>query len=310
VGLGIKPGTSGAIVHSDILTIPLPLTGTQTVTIGQKGPDGNVTGVIKADSINFPRIPVSSIACACLRGVAAKTCGGTLYDIDGVTPSKDCTPDFTAGDSVCPANLPCSFLHGPGSAASGTIGCGPNGYSPTDALYFLDAGGQSGTPGNPIITLSGSGPTGSALILSNNAIGTVSGKCTGTDTAKYGQDGEFCTDDDPQDVRGDPSPQLNLTGTATGQIAGANGVDGNDLDPSSSCKAAGDPMACCTGAGTGNCTGFSTVGTVVNCDALLGPSHSITGANLAGSFVSLNQPTTGDIVVTSNLVGGAAAGGN
>jgi len=306
-GLSIKPGTSGAVVHGDILTIPLPLGATckggtnhdkacsgdgdcpggtcsqavQTLTLGQPSADGNVPVSIKAQSIQFPRIPVSSIACACLRGVAAKTCGGTLYDIDGLTLSTDCTADFTDGDSVCTAagKLPCSFLHGPGNASSGTIGCGAGGYSPTDVLFDLDSGGSSGIPGKPIITLSGSGPMGSALLLSNNAIGTVTGSCSGNDTSKYGADKELCTDDDPQESRGNPSPQINVTGTGTGMIENANGTDGDDLlGP------------------------YMVTGNPLVCSDLLN-NHTAAGAGLAGAFVSLNQPTLGDIIVTSALVG-------
>ena len=300
-GLSIKAGTSGAVVHSDILTIPLPLTGTQVVTIGQKGADGIVPAVVSAASIQFPRIPVSSIACACLRGVAAKTCGGTLYDIDGLTLSTDCTPGYVEGtctgtqnscniDSecqspqtcdvhACDGKNPCSFLHGPGNGASGALGCGASGYSPVDVLYDLDSGGESGIPGSPIITLSGSGPIGSGLLLSNSAIGTVAGSCSGTDTGKYGPDGQLCTEDDPQSSRGTQAPQMQVTGTATGKIENANATDGDDL---------GGP--------------FSVDGNPLDCDALLN-NHSVTGAGLASSFVSLNQPTTGDIIVTNDLVG-------
>jgi hypothetical protein len=279
-GLDIKAGTSGAVVHGDILTIPLPLSGTQTITIGGKGADGHVPAVIKAASIQFPKIPVSTIACACLRGVAAKTCGGTLYDIDGVTLSTDCTADFTAGDSVCPVDKPCAFLHGPANAASGNVGCGPDGYTPVDVLFDLDSGGSTGIAGKPIITLSGSGATGSGLLLSNNAIGTVTGLCTGNDTSVYGPDKVLCTDDDPQGSRGTPSPQLNITGTATGKIENANGTDGDDL---------GGP--------------FMVSGNPIACDALLGSTPSVAGGGLAGAFVSLNAPVLGDIIVTSDLVG-------
>jgi hypothetical protein len=303
-GLNIKQGTSGAVVHSDLLTIPLPLSGTQVLTIGQKGSDGHVTAIIRANSIQFPRIPVSSIACACMRGIAAKTCGGTLYDIDGLTPSEDCTPGPTDGDSVCTTKglLPCAFLHGPGNAGSGTVGCGDDGYSPVDMLFDLDSGGESGVNGDPVITLSGHGPKGSAMLLTNNTIGTVTGACTGNDTSKYGEDKALCTDDDPQDSRGDPSPQFNLTGTATGKIENANDTDGNDLGSNQKCAGAGDPDPCCTGEGTGTC-GFSVTGVPLVCEDLLGASHSVTGANLAGAFVSPDQPTLADIVVTTNLVG-------
>jgi hypothetical protein len=279
----LVPGTSGAVIHGQVIRlINLPLTGVQTVTIGKKGSDGLVPAFIRADSIQFPRIPVTTIACACLRGVAAKTCGGTLYDIDGVTPSADCTDGFTAGASVCTGKPPCSFLHGPDNAASGTLGCGAE-YAPVDMLYDQDLGGASFMPKDPIITLSGSGPTGSGLILSNSAIGTVNGLCSGN-TPAYGPDGEFCTDDDPQEPdnpqnpRGQPSPQVLVTGMATGQLENGNGVDGQNIGP------------------------FSASGTPVSCDALLN-NQSVSGAGLAAAFVSVDQPGTGDIVVTTQLVG-------
>jgi hypothetical protein len=269
----IRPGTSGAVVYGDMLAVPLPLAGSQVVTIGEQGASGEVPAIVKANSIQFPSIPVSAIACACWRGVAAKTCGGTLYDIDAVTPSEDCTEGFTAGDTVCTTKglAPCSFLHGPGNAASGVVGCGAAGYSPVDILVV---GGGSGTP----ITLSGSGPSGSALFLSNNAIGAISGECTGTDAANYGNDGAFCTDDDPQDVRGDPSPRLNVTGTATGKIENANGVDGDGLGP------------------------FSVTGSPFSCDVLLSNHHRFGGGCLAGVSVSLNF----DTIVTSLMCASAA----
>jgi hypothetical protein len=274
--LELVPGTSGAVIHSQIIpTVPLPLNGTQIVTIGEKGADGTVPAVIKAQSLNFDSIPVLS-NCACLRGVATKTCGGTLYDVDGKTQSTDCTGD----DSVCTSKKlpPCTFLHGPDNTASGTVGCGTDGYGPVDYLYDLDAGGSSGRPGDPVITLSGHGPIGSALLLSNSAIGVIQGGCTGNAPEKYGPDGTFCTDDDPQDTRGTPSPLILATGTTTGTLENANGVDGNNRGP------------------------FATTGTPLDCNQLLN-NHSVSNASLAAAFVSLKQPQVADIIVTSNLVG-------
>ena len=358
-GACIKPGTSGAVIHSVSFTIPLPLNGSQVVTIGAKGGDGHVPAIVKANSIQFPPIKVLSLGCACLRGVAAKTCGGTLYDIDGVMLSTDCTPRFVPGtcsgslvktctkdgdcssvtlangetvescvtgvcadcrgDGDCPdgqtctmhacdGKNPCAFLHGDGNAASGVVGCGANGYSPVDVLFDQDAGGSSGTK-PPVMTLSGSGPIGSAVLLSSNAIGNVTGGCSGSDLARYGPDGELCTDDDPQAVHGTSSSQFNVTGTATGKIENANGITGDDLGASETCTGPGVakecgkeiPKPCCTGVKTGQC-GYSVTGNPLSCDNLLGPSHSVSGASLVGAFVSLDVPPLYDIIVTSDLV--------
>ena len=108
----LGPGTSGAMVFGSI-TVPLPLSGQQILTVGKRR-NGNIPGVIKADRVNIPRISVSGIGCACVRAVPAKTCGGTLFEPDGVTLSTGCSDGFTAGASACPPDKPCSFVHGRG----------------------------------------------------------------------------------------------------------------------------------------------------------------------------------------------------
>jgi len=286
VGTSIQAGTSGSVIYGDILTVPLALTGEQTLTVGKDRGDGIIPFSIGANSINFPGIPVSTIACACLRGIEAKTCGGTLFDLDGVTQSADCSASYTDGDSVCPADKPCAWLHGPGNAGSGLVGC--NGYTPVDLDFSQDSRGSSdptqcATAGTgapicadpPVINLSGTGGPGSVLLLTNNAIGTVVGMCTGT-SAAYGPDHQFCTADDPQWSRGTPAPQFLTAGHAGGVVTNANGVDGADIGP------------------------FSVSGAGAVCSMLA--DGSVSGVVLAGAYTSINQPTLGDIVVTSVYV--------
>ncbi len=268
-GLGIKAGTSGEVVHGDIITIPLPLTGSKTLTIGEERA-GQIPVVIKTNSMQLPRIPVSSFGCACVRGVTAKTCGGTFVDIDGVTPSTDCTDGYTAGASVCPVDKPCAFLHGPGNAASGAVGCDV--YTPIDVTWTQDGGGRSGARGKPIVTLSGTDAPGSALLLSSGATSIPSAPCSGFDV-RYGPDHELCTDDDSQSFRGTAITFLATTGTATGNVMNANGMNGDNL---------GSP--------------FSVSGAPFSC-ADLAVGNAV-GAGFAYAFTQLDQPTLGDIIVT------------
>ncbi len=105
----------------------------------------------------------------CSRAVAAKTCGGTVFEPDGVTPSLDCTSGFTGSDNVCQGQNPCAFLHGPGNSASGVIGC--DSLDGVNVSLIEDAGGSSGNRKPSRITLSGTGDAGSAVLLASTAIG-------------------------------------------------------------------------------------------------------------------------------------------
>jgi cysteine-rich repeat protein len=280
-GTDIKPGTSGAVVHGEILTIPLPLTGSETLSVGTEK-DGKIPLVIKADSVHIPAIPVSTIACACLRGVPAKTCGGTLFEKGG-SQSKDCSDLFTAGDSVCAAGKPCTFVHGASNTASGFVYCDA-GASGVDYTFTQDSGGESGVAGPPVITFGGSNaPAGAAVVASTQAIGTVIGACSGTDPA-YGPDGQFCTADDPLANRGTPVTLPATTGNATARIDNANFTSGDTIGP------------------------FSISGGPFSCSALA--SGGASGAVLADALTALNQPTVGDIVVTGAWVAPPGVCGN
>ncbi|MFQ5665091.1 MAG: hypothetical protein ACE5I7_01540 [Candidatus Binatia bacterium] len=285
LGLDIAEGTSGAVVHGDILTIPLPLSGTQTFIIGRER-NGQIAVAQKPDGIQLPRIPVQTLACACVRGTALRTCGGTQFEADG-EQSTNCTPGETNGDSECDGQKPCTYVFGPGNSGLGTIGCeslaGVDFMITQDGCVSGPCDGFEGMAG-PVVTeiLPTVGGPGSELLFSASAIGVATGLCTGADPTVYGPDGEFCTDDDPQppddptSPRGQTAVQLLTTGTATAFIPNANLFAGNDVGP------------------------FSSTGKTVACSEVA--SGNLSGSVLAGAFTSLMQPTTGDIVVTNSFV--------
>jgi len=299
-GLDIKAGTTGAVVHGDVLTIPLPigpsckggskkdkacttdgdcpggtcLLARQVLTVGGDAGNGIIPFVIKATNVQLPRIPVSTLACACVRAVPAKTCGGTIFnDAGGLEP--DCSDGF-GGAGACAGKKACAFVHGPGNSTSGALGCGAAGLTGVDLSFQQSCGGSTGTPGAPMLTLSGSGPTGSAILLNTTAIGTIVGSCSGTDPDNYGRDGEFCTEDDPATTRGIVATLPQVTGTATGHVTEANGDDGLEVGP------------------------FSVTGHPFDCAAVATGSSG--GGIIVGAFTTCGQATVGDIVVTNVFV--------
>ncbi len=269
-GTGITPGTSGAVVNADILTIPLPLAGQNDLIVGQEK-DGRIPLVQKPAGIQLPRIPVSTLACACVRGIEFKTCGGAQYEADGQTASPDCSVDA----SVCTGKKPCTSIAGPGNAGAGTIGC--TGLPSVNYTVVQDAINAPPAAENPaVFTYTGGGPAGSMLLLNASTISTVVGACTGSGGG-YGPDGQFCTDDDPAELRAAPGIQTLTTGTASAEIKNANDIEANNVGP------------------------FSGTGAVVSC-AQVSSGGGTSGSTLAGAFTQLNGATTGDIVVTNAFV--------
>jgi hypothetical protein len=267
MGLDLKPGTSAAVVHGDVLTIPLPLIGMQDVVVGKMSADGIVPFVVPADSVKFPEIPVATLACACVRGVRFKTCGGTLFETTG-SQSPSCTDDFL-GKTECPIDKPCAFVHGAGNSATGILGCGDAGLPGADISLMQDSGGEAHMAGSVIVTFSSiDGPLrGSAVVINSMAIGVVVGSCAAAGAA-------FCTDDEPIDTRGTPQTLPLTTGTATCKVTNANGQVGIDIGPR------------------------SLRGSPANCDNLNGTPPNLAGFGLVGAFPALGQPTLGDICVT------------
>jgi hypothetical protein len=290
-----KPGTTGSFVHDGFIQLALPLVGKQVSTVG-KLRNGKATSVIKSTASKIDRVAVGALACACVRSVEAKTCGGTLFDADG-TISDDCSAGFTAGDSVCTGGKkPCAYVHGPGNSSSGFIGCGPEGLEGINLTFTQDANlsplpyppPATPPPGSsdPVIVLSGTGPPGSGIILNSSAIGTATGVCDSAGVkAVSGPDQIYCTDDDPQSSRGTPQTLPQLTGTATGLINNTN----QSTQPAPNNKKIGP---------------FGYTGTPYDCAKVGAALPSLEGGAVAGAFTSLNQPTTGDIVVRNVFVPG------
>jgi hypothetical protein len=265
IPLGIMPlpGSAGITLYGSTLTVPVPLSGSQTLTIG-KPVDGQIPVVIKAASVQFPAVNVEGLACACVRGVAAKTCGGTVFDSTG-TPSADCTSD----DTACAGKNPCTALYGAGNAAAGVIGC--DGLDAVNVSYTQDAGGSAGPPA---VAFDGSGGPGSAVLFDTLSIGVAIGACSGSG-AMYGPDGRFCTADDPPSSQGPPLTLPFTTAMASAEIDNADGQTGTNLGP------------------------FSTGGTPFSCSGLA--QGSAAGAVLASAFAEANEPVIGDVVVTAQL---------
>lgn len=365
--LSVAPGTSGAVVHGEVLNLPLPIgegcvggsknnqpcasdgdcpdggkcePATQTFGVGKDRGDGVIPLVVKSASVRFPQIDVGGLACACVRGVSQKSCGGTVFESDGTTETPFCTANFGVcdmtshcmqlpsvscttnadceGDTFCTkAHLnPCAFVHGDGNSASGFASCSDAGIQGINYLYTRDAGGCSDppactmrTPKAPAITFSGMGPKGSALLLNTTAIGTAVGACSGTDKTIYGDDGQICTDDDPQASRGTPQTIPLTTGQASSEVFHANFSQSGPTDvtvcntmashcsttTTQSCAADSD----CPGGQTCVCPPYTSTGNPFNCTAL--EQGMFPGGGLVSAFVSLNQPQIGDIAVVSQF---------
>jgi hypothetical protein len=218
---------------------------------------------------------VSTIACACVRGASASTCGGTLYDADGVY-SPNCTPGF-AHIVDCPADKKCAAVHGPGNTGSGFITCG--GIN-VDVEVTQDCNAMPGGPPlDPRENVQAPPPRpalpadkGAGHVVISTAIGTVVGACSGG-TSEYGPDNDFCTDDDATANRGAPSSIRFTTGTAAAAVI--NPGDFEDiLGP------------------------HTTMGAPFSCD---GDSVNAHGANLAGAYTACDQPTVSDTAVVVNF---------
>jgi hypothetical protein len=299
----LRPGlrndltTSRAVIFAESFPVGLPLnlTGQTEYTIGKRR-NGRIPVAVSQNATRLPQIPVGTLACACLRGLAAKTCGGYLLDKEG-----NLSPECALNDTCAEQGLePCAFLHGPGNTSSGVIGC--EGLPAVNLLFEQDAGGTLPPPPptppegstRATFTLTGAGGPGSAIIINTNRIGQAApppsngnnpcivqpGNASTPQAALYGPDLVFCTDDDPEAARGNPNSLPQTTGTATAVIYNHYRVvqmDTIDIGPES---ATGAPFSCA---------------------ALETASPNLFGSRVAGAFTSINLPTLGDIVVTNQF---------
>ncbi|GIW45450.1 MAG: hypothetical protein KatS3mg077_2732 [Candidatus Binatia bacterium] len=271
LGASLKAGTSGIVAEAAAISgvsVAIPMEGTLTLTLGKER-DGIIPVVIKENGVNVPAIEVSLLGfsgCGCVKGSAAKTCGGTFLEADN-TPSLDCRENA----NVCDGRKPCAFVHGPGNTLSGVIGC--SGLDGTDLEFVVDAGGDTGTSLPPRIAFSGTGGPGAAQLFATIGLDIrLNGGCTGTGPA-YGPDGVFCTPDDRPDlsiVATNPA----VTGTASASVV--NLPDGSSFGPI-----------------TGQGAPFS-------CEKLV--SGNPGGAHLVSAFAVPNLDPLGAVGVTINLV--------
>lgn len=300
--------------------LSLAIKGVQRFTIGKER-NGLVPVVVKQEDVDLEPVQVTVPAtCACVRGAAAKSCGGTLFEADGVTLATNCTLEDNCAALGKP---PCAYIHGPGNSLSGTIGCAE--FEPVNIRWVQDAGGQPlpappATPvgaGPPVITLFGTGGPGSGLFLSTQQIGTISGNCgdqvpTPLPTCPpppgapptplptptpflYGPDGIFCTDDDPQEARGVPNTIAMVTGSVGvyidnqyyGGVGASCAIDTMPQRPT--------PPPAPTPTAT-----FPplVLGGAFDCSQLLGEEPSLVGAGVAGGFTALNAGNLGNVVTT------------
>lgn len=230
-GETLQPGTSGAVAQATLLGLPIPLTGQLALTVGKER-NGQIPVVIRNQTIQIPGVEVLGLACGCVRGASASTCGGTFKDPDG-SLSLDCTDD----PDICTeeGRKPCALVHGPGNTASGVIGC--DGLDGVNLEYVLDLGGDDGPIQEPEITLSGTGPAGSAALLTTIGIDVVLGQCRGSG-ADYGPDRIFCTEDD-QPSLGASATNPAVTGRARSSLV--NLPFGDEMPP---VEFQGRPFSC------------------------------------------------------------------
>ena len=67
---------------------------------------------------------------------------------------------------MCQGKNPCTFVHGSGNSAAGVIGC--DGLNAVNVFLTQDAGGSSGIPKPPALSLSGMGGPGSAVLFADD----------------------------------------------------------------------------------------------------------------------------------------------
>ncbi|GBD27226.1 hypothetical protein HRbin30_02571 [bacterium HR30] len=278
LGSSLRAGTSGIVAEAAAvagLGVAIPMQGTLTLTMG-KPRDGIIPVVIKEEAVQVPPIEVSLLGfsgCGCVKGATAKTCGGTFFEPDG-SLSTDCTAD----ENACSGKKPCTSLHGPGNTLSGIIGC--SGLEGADLEFVIDAGGESGEPLPPRVTLEGQGGAGAAQFLATIGLDIrINGGCTGSGPA-YGPDGVFCTPDDQPDlsiVATNPA----VSGTANARVV--NLPDGAEFGP------------------------ISGRGAPFSCDKLANGNPG--GAHLVSAFAVPNLQPLGAVGVTINLVAQDLGGG-
>jgi cysteine-rich repeat protein len=317
----LDPARAKATAQALSLAIPLPLTGTQALTVGDarptavRGKDGTVIFqplevpvVIRAEDVRFNPIKVFGLVCACVRGVAAEDfgtgisgigrigCGEEgLLNIDFVVEKDHNTTPGSPGnggpstgmpdDPECDDTLMAGDLISSAACSEGTgEACSLEGNSHT---------GVCQSP-NRITFSGGQGPRGSVMLFNSTAIGLLEDEATCAESrlpngncryADYGPDCKPCTDDDLEKGMANIAPTT--SGTATVQVYDVNNTAGIRIAPGSTC---GGTTPCVT----------TVSGSPVDCDEILSSPNAPLRSTLATAFPSLDS-TVGDILVTTTL---------
>lgn len=257
----VAPGTSGIGLFCSFFYLPVAAKGSVALVLGT-AVDGTTAMAVKAGGLRVEQVP-PGFGCACLRNPERSTCGGTTYALDGA-PSLDCTPGFS-DSTVCPAVLPCAPVHGPGNGGSGFVACGGSAF---ETEVVQDCKGAPGDPFDPP-TASTSAFDASDDLTAGNALLTVAAAfhllfypCSGT-RPEYGEDGEFCTVDDPHEVRGTPMALPLATGLATATILNPGDFHGDINGPN---RVEGMPFVCGQD-GNVDANGGALTGAFTICDA-------------------------------------------
>jgi len=258
-------------------------------------------------------LPDQSTVQNCEGGVGVGVCANCRVD-------SDCS-GLGGGTCVmhaCDGRNPCTSVNGTGNSGSGFIDCAA-GLEGVNLLFTEVSGGSSepdicnpalggpdyvppspayplcGAP--PVITLYGTGPAGSAVVLDTTAIGQAVGPCTAQGTT-------FCTNADTYSARGAPETLPSVTGIAEGIIYNDDQTDGENICNCPTGLTGCDISECIVDAAHPN-GGISMLGTVLPSGSTVCsqvPAPSITGLGIAGAFTSLSNNTTDDEVVTNLLL--------
>ena len=204
-GIQVVAGTGISLASAGVPFLSLAFNGSETFVVGAEC-NGRIPIAMRTRGVGFNQLP--SDVCVCVRGIALQTCGGTLFDLEGM-PSGNCTPGFMPANSTCPDQQACAFVHGPGNAASGVVDC--DGGTPSDLSIVQDCATPAGRDSQPAhFELSGGGAPGSALVFTSTVLRGGGITCYDP-TDNSGPDHWLCTDDDPP-----PSSATGLLTTGLG----------------------------------------------------------------------------------------------
>jgi len=320
----LDPARAKATAQIRSIAIPLPLSGTQVLTVGEardaavRGRDGavifhpmDIPVVIKADDVQFNPISIAGIACACVRGVPVDEtfgpgisgsgrigCGEAgLMNVDFLVEADHNTTPGSPGNGGSASGLPDDPECDDVSTALNLISSEAC-LEGTDEACSLEGNSHTGVCQSPRrVTFSGGqGPRGSVLLFNSTAIGLLAdgGACTESRLpngncrfADYGADCKPCTDDDVE--KGTAGIAPTTSGRATVYVYDVNNTPGDNIVGSSTCG--GTTTACVT----------TVAGSTVDCDDVLANPTAPLRSSLATAFPTLDGADVGDTLVTTVL---------